>query len=75
MGTDNSLQKLVNVYVQPLALYQHTFSQSWNATVYASAPVQIYKINNSKRRSKAYINGGFSVNGWIGRASMHSCRR
>lgn len=29
------------IYVQPLALYQHTFSQSWNATVYASAPVQI----------------------------------
>lgn len=62
-GTADTYQKLVNSYYSFDLNYSHKFSNKWNGSLKISIPVQSYKVQDESTMTKAYINGGMTLNG------------
>lgn len=65
-GTADTFQKLLNSYYVFKLNYSHDFSDNWSGSAYVSVPIQSYKVQDDATMSKAYLNGGLTLNGRLG---------
>ncbi len=62
-GTADTYQKLINSYYSFDLDYSHKFSDKWSGGLWLSVPVQSYKVQDEKARTKAFLNGKITLSG------------
>lgn len=63
LGTADTYQKLINSYYSFDLDYSHKFSDKWSGGLLLSVPVQGYKVQDEKARTKAFLNGKITLSG------------